>query len=246
VIVPGYTYHLTHRCHDREFPLRFQRDRTTYRRWLREGALRHGVPVLGYCITSNHVHVVTCAEAREPVSAIMRPAAGCTAAQYNQRKSRRGGFWEGRFRCTAVENGEHLLSCLAYVDMNMVRAGVLEHPADWNWCGYREVGGLRGRYRIVDRECLVEKLQARDFEEIREAYCGLIDERAEGQRLAREPRWSEPVAVGSEGLVREVAGKLGRRRQIEVSPVEQADQQTWHAREVAPRYNHFSGGENRF
>ena len=112
------------------------------------------MPVLGYCVTSNHVHVVIHAEAQEPVSAMMRLAAGCTAGQYNQRKGRRGGFWDGRFRCTAVESGEHLLSCLAYVDMNMVRAGVVEHPPDWNWCGYREVAGLdldnRGR---TERSC---------------------------------------------------------------------------------------------
>ena len=241
VIVPGYTYHPTHRCHDREFLLRFQRDRTTYRRWLREGALRHGVPVLGYCITSNHVHIVVHADARQPVSAMIQLAAGCTAGQYNQRKGRRGGFWEGRFRCTAVESGRHLWNCLAYVDMNMVRAGQVAHPGDWRWCGYREVAGLRRRYRILDRECLVEKLQARNFGEIWETYCGLIHEKVEGQRLARDLRWSEPVTVGSEGFVREVAEQLGRRRQIEVRPVEPADRQTWHAPEVAPQYNRFRG-----
>ena len=79
-----------------------------------------------------------------------------------------------------------------------------------------------------------------DINQVREACCGLIDERVEGRRLARDPRWNEPV-VGSEGFVREVAGKLGRRRQIEVSPVEPADRQTWQAREVAPRYSRFSG-----
>jgi putative transposase len=236
VILPGYTYHLTHRCHDREFLLRFQRDRNAYREWLREGAGRHGVPVLGYCITSNHVHVVIHAEAREPVSAMMRLAAGCTAGQYNQRKGRRGGFWDGRFRCTAVESGEHLLSCLAYVDMNMVRAGVVSHPADWDWCGYREVAGLRERYRILDFERLAEKLEAGDIEEVREAYCGLIERRVEGERFARESRWSEPVAVGSEGFVREVAGRLGRRR-IEVGPVEEDEQGAWRAEEVSPPYS---------
>jgi putative transposase len=55
-----------------------------------------------------------------------------------------GGFWDGRFRCIAVDSGEHLLSCLAYVDMNTVGAGVVEHPADWNWSGYRELAGSGG------------------------------------------------------------------------------------------------------
>mgnify|MGYP006280223853 FL=1 len=166
---------------------------------------------------------------------MIRLAAGCTAGQYNQRKGRRGGFWDGRFRCTAVESGEHLWNCLAYVDMNMVRAGVVGHPSDWEWCGYREVAGLRERYRILDFERLVEKLEARDIREVREAYCGLIERRAEAEQFSREPEWTEPVAVGSEGFVREVAGRLGRRR-IEVAPVEEDEQSTWRAQEVSPRY----------
>ncbi|MFW5915512.1 MAG: hypothetical protein ACOCTQ_03445, partial [Planctomycetota bacterium] len=103
----------------------------------------------------------------------------------------------------------------------------------------------RERYRILDFERLAEKLEARDFEEVREAYCGLIEERAEGQRQVREARWSEPVAVGSEGFVREVGGKLGRRRRIEVRPVGGEEENTWHAREVSPSYSRFQGGENR-
>ena len=117
----------------------------------------------------------------------------------------------------------------------MVRAGVVEHPADWNWCGYREVSGLRERYRILDFERLAEKLEARDIQEVREAYCGLIEQRAEAEHFSRQPEWTEPVAVGSEGFVREVAGRIGRRR-IEVGPVEEDEQSTWRAQEVPPRY----------
>ena len=53
-----------------------------------------------------------------------------------------------------------ILPAYTYVDMNMVRAGVVGHPSDWDWCGYREVAGLRERYRILDFERLVEKLDA--------------------------------------------------------------------------------------
>ena len=58
---------------------------------------------------------------------------------------------------------------------------------------------------------------------------------AEAEQFSREPEWTEPVAVGSEGFVREVAGRLGRRR-IEVAPVEEDEQSTWRAQEVSPRY----------
>ena len=71
-----------------------------------------------------------------------------------------------------------------------------------------------------------------------EAYCGLIERRAEAEQFSREPEWTEPVAVGSEGFVREVAGRLGRRR-VEVAPVEEDEQSTWRAQEVSPRYGRF-------
>jgi putative transposase len=119
---PGYTYHLTQRCHDRRFLLRFVRDRDAYREWLRIAGVRHRVPVYGFCITSNHVHVLAHADSAESVSGFMHLASGSTAKQYNLRKGRSGSMWEHPFHCTVVEDGRHLLNCLVYISLNMVRA----------------------------------------------------------------------------------------------------------------------------
>lgn len=72
-----------------------------------------------------------------------------TARQYNRRKGRAGAFWEGKYHATAIESGLHLWRCLRYVDLNMVRAGKVEHPSGWRWCGYDELMGMRQRYRIL-------------------------------------------------------------------------------------------------
>ena len=76
-----HVYHRTHRCHDREFLLGFQKDRNAYRDWMREGSGRHALCVLGYCITSNHVHVVVVAPGVKAVSHTMQLAAGCSAGR---------------------------------------------------------------------------------------------------------------------------------------------------------------------
>ncbi|MFP4028573.1 MAG: transposase [Candidatus Brocadiia bacterium] len=238
-IMPGHAYHLTHRCHDREFLLRFQKDRDTYREWLREGMSRHGVSVLGYCITSNHVHLVVSGEQQQKVSSMMQLAAGCTASEYNVRKGRKGAFWEGRYGCTMIESGEHLWRCLLYVDMNMVRAGVAGHPREWEWCGYREVVGLRERYRVLDRQKLMDDLRVAGADELRERYRALIDSRVSGHRLARQPQWTESVAVGSESFVEEVAEKLGRRARIKLEPTGDPGEDSWRVREASPSYSHF-------
>ena len=54
--------------------------------------------------------------------------AGRTGQEFNQRKKRRGAFWEDRYHATAVEGDSHLVRCMVYVDLNMVRAGVVTHP----------------------------------------------------------------------------------------------------------------------
>ncbi len=65
----GYTCHLTHRCHDRRFLLKFTEEREAYREWLRTAINRFGVSVYAYCVTSNHV--VAHAHARNAIAKMM-------------------------------------------------------------------------------------------------------------------------------------------------------------------------------
>ena len=101
-------YHVTHRCQERRFLLRFKRDRRQYLARLGEAAGTYGVSVLNYLVTSNHVHLLLWAESPASVSAAMQYVAGATAQDYNRRKGREGAFWRGRFRPTLVQSGTHL------------------------------------------------------------------------------------------------------------------------------------------
>ena len=82
--------------------------------------------------------------------------AGRTAQEYNQRKQRKGAFWEDRYHATAIASDEHFLRCLVYIDMNMVRAGVVQHPGEWAHGGYREIQQPPRRYRIINIPALME------------------------------------------------------------------------------------------
>ena len=116
-LLEGYTYHLTHRCHGRTFLLNRREDRDRYREWLREGVARFRVPVYGYAITRNHVHVVAHASSREGLSRLMHLASGAVAKRYNVSHARVGSMWEHPYHCTVVQGGgRHLLNCLRYVD----------------------------------------------------------------------------------------------------------------------------------
>ena len=151
----GFIYHLTHRCHDAQFFLRFSKERNVYREWLRIGVQRYGVPVLGYNVTCNHVHVVAEVQDRYAVADMMKLAAGVVAQKSHRRKGHEGSVWEHPYHCTRIQDGKHLLNCLRYVDLNMVRTRKVKHPCEWRWCGYDELTGARRRYRIVDQERLL-------------------------------------------------------------------------------------------
>ena len=108
-----------------------------------EAKKRFGLYVLDYMVTSNHVHLLVKETGGDVIAQSMQLIAGRIAQEYNQGKNRHGAFWEDRYHATAIEDDEHLHRCLVYIDLNMVRAGVVNDPAKWGYSGYREIQELR-------------------------------------------------------------------------------------------------------
>ncbi len=210
--LPGMICHLTHRCHDRSFLLKFARDRNDYRERLRVASKQFDVRLLNYCLTSNHSHAVAIESWCGGISRMMQKLEGDFASAFNRRKHRSGAFWEDRYHCTMVQDGAHLCNCIQYVDLNMVRAGVVSHPRDWDWCGYQEIIGEKTRYRLLDLELLSELLGKPDPETLAIEYRMQIQRAIAGKRLDREKRWTESIAVGSAAYVREIAHVIRRER----------------------------------
>jgi putative transposase len=210
--IPGGVWHITHRCHKKEFLLKFAHDRTRFVMWLREARKRFGVQILNYSVTSNHVHllVMDSGDAGSIPSAIQL-VAGRLGQEYNHRKRRKGAFWEDRYHATAIETGEHLRRCLVYIDMNMVRAGAVKHPVEWVHGGYHELQGLRRRNTILSLDALAEAVEAGSREELARAHREWIEEALSSDRRQREEFWSKSIAVGSAEFVRKTQQMLGMR-----------------------------------
>ena len=217
--VPGKFYHLTHRCHDRRFLFKFVRDRNQYRQLLWSSLREFPVTVLAYCITSNHTHVLARSESDGAISQWMQSVEGEFAQSYNRRKGRRGAFWSDRYHCTMIEEGPHLWNAMVYIDLNMVRAGVVSHPAQWRWCSYSEWFGSRRRYGVVDCNESLRVLGAVSLQEFRANYEALIQARLAKDSMAREPHWTESIAVGSRAFVESIAKGLTHRQQLDYAPV---------------------------
>jgi len=210
--VPGYVWHITHRCHKKEFLLKFARDQHRWLQWLFEAKKRFGISILNYAVTSNHVHLIMKDIGSAAIPLTMQLVAGRTAQEYNHRKNRKGAYWEDRYHATAVETDEHLSRCMVYVDMNMVRAGVVSHPIEWSFCGYNEIQNPRQRYSLIDYESLINLFGFQSMDELKKTHRGWVEGAIESlSHRERQPQWSESLAVGNEDYVRDMKEKLGIR-----------------------------------
>jgi putative transposase len=140
----------------------------------------------------------------------MHLTSGWPAQEYNIRKHRRGAFWEDRYHATAVDTDIHLLRCMFYIDLNMVRAGVVAYPGEWAYCGFQEIMAIRQRYRIIHRPKLCRLLGATPSD-LKSNYGRWIVDFSKELPLERESRWTESLAVGREEFVARFKEKLGPR-----------------------------------
>ena len=207
---------MTHRCHDRDFLLRFVRDRNAYRAKLLEHLGSYEISILDYCVTSNHVHLLADALEREQLSGFMREVEGEFAKEYNRRKKRSNAFWGDRYHATLVEGGDYLWRCLCYIELNMVRCGVVKHPRDWQWVGYHEIMGERQRYRVLDLERLCWRLGVASLEEVRKNLEASLVEKIAANDLKREPCWTESLAVGSQSFLEKLKPENFSRRETAI------------------------------
>ena len=199
--------HVTHRCQGRRFLLGTDIDRRQYSKRLWEASRRcRTVRWLNYVITSNHVHHLLWVPRMRDLSAMMKWLQGTFAGDVNRRKRREGAFWRGRFHAALVQTSSHLQRCLLYLDMSMVRAGVVDHPRQWRFGGYHELVGDRKRYRIVDRKRLLECLGPTDDETFLEWYTDTLEDLSRLSTLPREPHWSTAFAVGQKKWLEQLTG----------------------------------------
>jgi putative transposase len=207
--VPGHLWHLTHRCHQKEFLFKEKSTRKKWLYYLNKAKQRYGFIVLGYSVTMNHIHLITMAtQYKHIIPLSMQYTQGRLAQWFNNSTNRINSFWGNRYHATAIESGSHLLRCLAYVDLNMNRAGAVSHPSQWDECSYSDITA-RTRFRLVDLHKLALLLGYTDSDSLKRGYIKTINQMIEQDELSQDKRWSESIAVGSAHYVQNFAHALG-------------------------------------
>jgi putative transposase len=159
---------------------------------------------------------------------MMQKLEGEFAEGYNLRKHRSGAFWSDRYHCTLVDSGTYAWNCMKYIDLNMVRARVVTHPSEWQWCGYEELVGVRQRYRLVDLKSVLRWQDGVSLEEFTQEYRRAIEDSIRRRDLERQGVWTESIAVGSEEFVGRISERVRNRIRLERKAISEG---VWAVRE---------------
>jgi len=151
---------------------------------------------------------------RDTIPKSLQLMAGRTGQEYNQRKKRKGAFWEDRYHASAIAFDEHLNKCMLYIDMNMVRAGVVDHPEEWPFCGYNEIQNPRQRYSLIDYPRVISLLQMKDLDELQESCRNRVEQSLLSRDQSRDIKWTESIAVGNKSFIETTIKKLGIRAKV--------------------------------
>jgi putative transposase len=177
-----------------------------------EAKRRYGLVILNYMVTTNHIHLLVVDDGdRDVIPRSIQLVAGRTAREYNKRKKRKGAFWEDRYHATAIETGKHLLQCIVYIDLNMVRAGGVRHPSEWSFSGYKEIQEPRRKCALIAYERLRELAGSDAYDHFRAVHRDWVNDSLGQGRSIRDSKWTRSIAVGSEHFVHRTKKELGAR-----------------------------------
>ena len=141
--VPGYPHHIIQRGNNRQTIFSTAADYQLLLSLLDENAHKFGVALHAYVLMGNHFHVLATPTTQQGLPQMMQAVGRRYVRYFNDRQGRTGTLWEGRYRSTLIDRDRYLLACMAYIDLNPVRAGLVSDPKDYPWSSHGHHVGLR-------------------------------------------------------------------------------------------------------
>jgi putative transposase len=149
VIADGLIYHAFNRGNNRT-PVFFETgDYLAFLDSLGQTKERYPFRLFGYCLMGNHYHLVLQPGSGQSISRIIQSLTVAHTWRHHRQSSSSGHVWQGRFKSPVIEEDEHLLTVLRYVEANPLRAGMVSDLAAYPWSSYME-HGLGKRIALLD------------------------------------------------------------------------------------------------
>ena len=213
-ILPGYPQHVIQRGNNGMTIVHDEDDFWMLWSTLRDAAARFDCAVHAYVLMPNHFHLVLTPSGPDGIGKLMQYTGRYYVQHANRRYGRTGTLWDGRYRATLFDPAELLLPVCRYVELNPVRAGLVESPAAYDWSSH-------GANALGTDDELVRPhevyLALGDSAGARQAaYAGQFDAALEPAFVQRvRDATNKAWVLGNDAFCREVEGKLNRRTRPE-------------------------------
>jgi len=207
--LPGVPFHVIQRGNNRGNCFFSDSDYRVYLDCLGDASRRYGLDVHAYVLMTNHVHLLMSPEREDSISRAMQSIGRRFVQHINRSYGRTGTLWEGRHRASPVDQDRYLLSCMRYIELNPVRAKMVQTAGEYHWssylCNAHNVPSL-----LVSRHRLFEALGC-DEESRANAYRALFDKlpgKDDLKLIRRSVHLSMPT--GDDHFHRQIEQALGR------------------------------------
>ena len=134
--LPGFPYHIVQRGNNREACFIEAENYQFYLGLWKECINRYGVKVHAYCLMTNHIHFLVSPEEADSISRVMQVVGSRYGYYFNKKYKRSGTVWEGRHKSSLVQSDRYLLTCMRYIELNPVVAGMVDKPEKYRWSSF--------------------------------------------------------------------------------------------------------------
>jgi putative transposase len=208
--VPGVPLHLIQRGNNRQAIFFEEMDFRVFLGYLVEGCLKSDVQVHAYALMTNHLHLLVSSASPDGPGKLMQSVCLRYTQWVNRKCNRTGTLWEGRYRSCPTQQETYFLACSRYIELNPVRAGMVNHPAAYPWTSYR--ANAHGENNSLVKPHPVYDSLGPTPETRQEAYRGLFENDLEPELLtAIRKATNGNFALGNKVFSQKMAEILGKR-----------------------------------
>ncbi len=208
--LPGYPHHVIQRGNNRQAIFISKGDYLKLLDLLAENASKFEVAIHAYVLMSNHFHLLVTPQSSDGLPLLMQAVGRSYVRYFNAAQKRSGTLWEGRYKSTLIQSERYLLACMAYIDLNPVRAHLVVQAAEYPWSSFAHYTGQRTD-KFITPHTLVWELGNTPF--AREAaYAELVQSGiSTGQRVALTDSALSGWALGEPDFVADLQRRTARR-----------------------------------
>jgi putative transposase len=209
----GVPQHVIQRGNNRQVCFGSEQDMVAYVGWLKAYSKKYEVDIHAWVLMTNHVHLLCTPRANNAISQMMQSLGRSYVRHFNFIYKRTGSLWEGRYKSCLIQQEDYLLHVSRYIELNPVRAGMVDEPADYFWSSY-QINALGKNSDLWTPHPLYVALD-KDASQRQGAYRALFAHHIDGKLLEEiRSASNKGMAIGSDRFKDEIEELTGRRMKV--------------------------------